>query len=147
MGCKVAENPWKCFFDWESMSTMKKVHYQNYQINGLDSDACAWNELNGTEIASINCRLRASLDNDYLAGMVGAEINRGNAASCCEWQDRLTLFESSILCPLFHDYYQWDELAMIFEGVVGIHFSIFDFRGIAKNVIDDVRSFNHCEVS
>jgi aldehyde:ferredoxin oxidoreductase len=88
------------------------------------------------------CHLRATFYKPELSGMVDPEQIAGKAAIFCEWEDRLTIFDTFVLCRFFRDLYQWDELATILEGVVGIRFTVAELREIAKNVTDDTRRFN-----
>ncbi len=88
------------------------------------------------------CHLRATFYKPELSGMVDPEQIQGKAAIFCEWEDRLTIFDTFVLCRFFRDLYQWDELATILEGVIGIRFTIAELREIAGNVTDDTRRFN-----
>lgn len=88
------------------------------------------------------CHLRATFYKPELAGMVDPEVIPGKAAIFCEWEDRLTIFDTFVLCRFFRDLYQWEELIAILAGVVGIRFTIAELRQIARNVTDDTRRFN-----
>ena len=88
------------------------------------------------------CHLRATFYKPELAGMVDSEQIGGKAAVFVEWEDRLTIFDTFVLCRFFRDLYQWDELATIIEGVTGMRLSVEEMRTIAKNISDDTRRFN-----
>ncbi|MCP4713179.1 MAG: hypothetical protein GY869_31500 [Planctomycetes bacterium] len=59
-----------------------------------------------------------------------------------EWEDRLTIFDTLILCRFYRDLYQWEELNTIIEGVTGLELDTAGIRSIAANVADDARRFN-----
>ena len=88
------------------------------------------------------CHLRATFYKPELAGLVDPEQIPGKAAIFCQWEDRLTIFDTFVLCRFFRDLYQWEELATIIEGIVGVRFTEQEMREIAKNVTDDTRRFN-----
>ncbi len=111
----------------------------------MDIGCCRWiSRGDGTKFAVKRCPAWAISDDEDLVERVDVGVTGEGATIYREWEDRLTLFQSTIFCPLFCEYCQWDELTMIFEGVVGIHFSISEFQEIAKNVIDDTRYLNRC---
>lgn len=88
------------------------------------------------------CHLRATFYKPELAGMVDPEEIKGKAAIFVQWEDRLTLFDTFVLCRFFRDLYQWEELAKIIEGVTGLALSEDEMRAIAKTITDDTRKFN-----
>lgn len=88
------------------------------------------------------CHLRATFYKPELAGMVDPEQIEGKAATFVQWEDRLTLFDTFILCRFFRDLYQWGELAIIIESVTGLKLTEDDMREVARNVTDDTRCFN-----
>ena len=88
------------------------------------------------------CHLRATFYKPELAGMVDPEEIEGKAAIFVKWEDRLTIFDTFVLCRFFRDLYQWDELANIIEGVTGLVLTEEEMREIAKTITDDTRRFN-----
>ncbi len=86
--------------------------------------------------------LRATFYKPELSVIVDPEVIEGKAAIFCEWDDRLTIFDTFVLCRFFRDLYQWEELATILEGVVGIRFEVAALRKIAENVTDNIGRFN-----
>lgn len=88
------------------------------------------------------CHLRATFYKPELAGMVDPEEIEGKAATFVKWEDRLTIFDTFVLCRFFRDLYQWEELANIIEGVTGLVLTEEEMREIAKTITDDTRRFN-----
>lgn len=88
------------------------------------------------------CHLRATFYKPELAGLVDPEEIPGKAATFVQWEDRLTFFDTFVLCRFFRDLYQWDELAAIIRAVTGLDLSEEAMREVSKNVTDDTRRFN-----
>lgn len=88
------------------------------------------------------CHLRATFYKPELSGIVDPEQIEGKAATFVQWEDRLTLFDTFVLCRFFRDLYQWGELAIIIEGITGLALTETEMREIARNVTDDTRRFN-----
>jgi aldehyde:ferredoxin oxidoreductase len=88
------------------------------------------------------CHLRATFYKPELAGLVDPEQIAGKAAIFTEWEDRLTIFDTLILCRFYRDLYQWSELAAIIEAAVGIPLDTAAMRRIAARVTDSARRFN-----
>lgn len=88
------------------------------------------------------CHLRATFYKPELSGIVDPEKIEGKAATFVQWEDRLTLFDTFVLCRFFRDLYQWEELASIIKGVTGLVLTEAEMREVAGNVTDDTRRFN-----
>lgn len=88
------------------------------------------------------CHLRATFYKPELARIVDPNQIQGKAAVFAEWEDRLTLFDTLILCRFYRDLYQWEQLAAILEGVTGLKLDKQGMRAIAANVTDNTRRFN-----
>jgi aldehyde:ferredoxin oxidoreductase len=74
--------------------------------------------------------------------MVDPDQIQGKAAIFTEWEDRLTIFDTLILCRFYRDLYQWEELATIIEGTTGLRLTKDDMRSIASSITDNARRFN-----
>jgi len=88
------------------------------------------------------CHLRATFYKPELAGMVDPDQIEGKAAVFTEWEDRLTIFDTLVLCRFYRDLYQWEELATIIEGTTGLKLDKAGMRSIAANVTNRTRWFN-----
>jgi aldehyde:ferredoxin oxidoreductase len=88
------------------------------------------------------CHLRATFYKPELAGIVDKDVIPGKAAVFAEWEDRLTLFDTFVLCRFYRDLYQWDQLAEILRGTTGLDLDAAGMRRIAATVSDDARRFN-----
>ncbi len=88
------------------------------------------------------CHLRATFYKPELAGIVDPEKIEGKAAVFAEWEDRLTLFDTLILCRFYRDLYQWDQLGAIIKCTTGLDLDTRRMRQIAAAVTDNARRFN-----
>ncbi len=88
------------------------------------------------------CHLRATFYKPELAGMVDPEEIPGKAKIFIEWEDRLTFFDTLILCRFYRDLYQWEELSTMVKAVTGLDPGADGLRAIARSVTDDTRRFN-----
>ena len=66
----------------------------------------------------------------------------GKASIFTEWEDRLTLFDSFILCRFYRDLYQWISLPRFCAATTGLEIDTDGMRKIAAAVSDDARRFN-----
>ncbi len=74
--------------------------------------------------------------------MIDPDVIEGKADIFCQWEDRLTIFDTFIIYRFFRDLYQWEQLAAILEGITGTPYTEDEMRKIVTNVSDDTRRFN-----
>ena len=88
------------------------------------------------------CHLRATFYKPELAGMMDPEMIKGKAEVFALWEDRLTLFDTLILCRFYRDLYQFEQLATIIKCTTGLELDEECMRDVARMVSDDTRRFN-----
>ncbi|MDY6987393.1 MAG: aldehyde ferredoxin oxidoreductase family protein [Thermodesulfobacteriota bacterium] len=88
------------------------------------------------------CHLRATFYKPELSGMIDPAAIEGKAAMFVDFEDRLTLFDTLILCRFYRDLYPWDALCEIVEGVTGLRADETSLREISCRISDAVRRFN-----
>jgi len=88
------------------------------------------------------CHLRATFYKPELGGIVDPEKIEGKAEVFTQWEDRLTFFDTLILCRFYRDLYQWDELEEMVNAVTGLGLSTKDMVAIARWTTDQIRRFN-----
>ena len=88
------------------------------------------------------CHLRATFYKPELSGIVDPDQINGKAAIFREWEDRLTIFDTLILCRFYRDLYQWEELASMIKAVTGLEVNRERMRSIANNITTATRRFN-----
>jgi aldehyde:ferredoxin oxidoreductase len=59
-----------------------------------------------------------------------------------EWEDRLIIFDTLVLCRFYRDLYQWDRLSTMIKGATGLELSTEEMREIAGRISDNTRRFN-----
>ncbi len=88
------------------------------------------------------CHLRTTFYKPELAGIIAPEQIKNKAKLLIEYEDRLTIYDTLILCRFFRDIVYYDELNAIFKSLTGLDYNENDFRRIAKNITDMAREFN-----
>ena len=88
------------------------------------------------------CHLRTTFYKPELANMIDPEQIEGKAEMFAEWEDRLTIFDSLILCRFYRDLYQWEELAIMIKATTGLELDREAMKKIARNISNDTRRFN-----
>jgi aldehyde:ferredoxin oxidoreductase len=88
------------------------------------------------------CHLRATFYKPELAKMIDPDEIEGKAVMFTEWEDRLTIFDTLILCRFYRDLYQWEELSAMIKDAFGLDLDREKIRAIAANITDNTRRFN-----
>ena len=88
------------------------------------------------------CHLRTTFYKPEASGMIDPDQIDGKADMLVEWEDRLIIFDTLILCRFYRDLYQWDRLATMIEGTTGLKLSTEQMRKIASRISDNTRRFN-----
>jgi len=88
------------------------------------------------------CHLRATFYKPELSNMIPRDQIEGKAAMFAAWEDRLTIFDTLVLCRFYRDMYQWEEITTMLKATTGLELDIEQMRGIASAVTDNTRRFN-----
>ena len=88
------------------------------------------------------CHLRATFYKPELSGMIDPDTTAGKAELFIDFEDRLTIFDSLVLCRFFRDLYPWENLSEFLEMVTGENIEKPDLREVATRIADLVRRFN-----
>ncbi len=88
------------------------------------------------------CHLRTTFYKPELAGMIPPDAIVGKAELLVDFEDRLTVFDTLILCRFFRDLYTWEELATVVHLVTGRNMDTAALRRLASTVRDTTRRFN-----
>ena len=59
-----------------------------------------------------------------------------------DYEDRLNIFDTLVLCRFYRDLYQWEQLGRMVKAVTGLDLSDDDMRKIARRATDQIRRFN-----
>lgn len=88
------------------------------------------------------CHLRSTFYKPELSGMIDPDQIDGKAHMFIDFEDRLTLFDTLILCRFYRDMYPWDSLGELIKAAVGIDAGRETLKKIADSVTNIVRKFN-----
>lgn len=88
------------------------------------------------------CHLRATFYKPELSGIIPPDQIQGKAELFIQYEDRLTVFDTLILCRFYRDLYLWEELGTIIECTTGLKLDEQGLRMMASRVVDDTRRFN-----
>ena len=88
------------------------------------------------------CHLRATFYKPEISGMIPPEQIEGKAELFLDFEDRLTLFDTLILCRFYRDFYDWDQLTKMIRALTGIDEGKAGLRQIARQIADIIRRFN-----
>ncbi len=120
---------------------------QAIHVKGLEPAAFDPRVLKGMGLAYASsprgaCHLRATFYKPELSKMIDPDQIEGKAEMFAAWEDRLTIFDTLILCRFYRDMYQWEELQTMIKGCTGLDLRIKDMRRIAAGISDRARVFN-----
>lgn len=88
------------------------------------------------------CHLRTTFYKPELSGMIPADAVEGKAELLTEFEDRLTIFDTLILCRFYRDLYTWEELEKVIGLVTGLPASREELRKKAAAIATMTRQFN-----
>jgi len=88
------------------------------------------------------CHLRTTFYKPELSGMIPADQIEGKAAMLIDFENRLNIFDTLVLCRFYRDLYPWAELVKAIPLVTGLQSNQADFEKIAACIVDMTRQFN-----
>ncbi len=88
------------------------------------------------------CHLRTTFYKPELSGMIDPDQIKGKAKLFIDFEDRLTLFDTMILCKFYRDLYPWELLGEMITAATGMDGSQENLSDIALNVAAKAREFN-----
>jgi aldehyde:ferredoxin oxidoreductase len=133
-GIKHAANVW----GMEDMA----VHVKGLEPPGYDPRVLKGSGLAFAVSDRGACHLRATFHNPELKGMINPEVTRGKAEILIDFEDRLTLMDTFILCRFFRDIHPWDRLSRIIEMTTGLKADKAALQKIASEISTLTRCFN-----
>jgi len=88
------------------------------------------------------CHLRTTFYKPELSGVIPPDTIEGKAKLLIEYEDRLNIFDTSILCRFYRDLYPWEELEKLMSLVTGLSIKKKDLLTIAGNIAGMTKKFN-----
>ena len=88
------------------------------------------------------CHLRGTFYKPELTGMSPLDTMEGKAELLVEFEDRLTIFDTMVLCRFFRDIYTWEELTDMIHALTGMKADKALLQKKAGNIAGEIRKFN-----
>ena len=88
------------------------------------------------------CHLRSTFYKPELSGMISPEEIEGKAELFVDFEDRLTIFDTLILCRFYRDLYPWEKLEEMIRAVTGMNAEKEALRSRAASISTLIRRFN-----
>jgi aldehyde:ferredoxin oxidoreductase len=88
------------------------------------------------------CHLRATFYKAEISRMIEPDQIEGKAELFIDFEDRLCLHDTLILCRFYRDLYPWPELARIVHLSTGLNWGKEEIQKMTNRVISLARSFN-----
>ncbi|MCL2877253.1 MAG: aldehyde ferredoxin oxidoreductase family protein [Acidobacteria bacterium] len=88
------------------------------------------------------CHLRSTFYKPELVGLIPPDAVEGKAEMFIDYEDRLTIFDTLILCRFYRDMYTWEQLEKIVGLVTGLDSSVAELRKKAAFILNLTREFN-----
>jgi len=88
------------------------------------------------------CHLRAAFYKPELSGMIDPDRIEGKAELFIDFEDRLTLFDTLILCRFYRDLYPWPELSRIIHMTTGLTWGKKEIQTMTQRIVSLCREFN-----
>jgi len=80
------------------------------------------------------CHLTATFYKPELSGIIDPEAIEGKAKLLIDYEDRMTIFDTLILCRFFRDLVGWEDLIILIEAITGMRYTEKDLREMANNI-------------
>lgn len=133
-GIRYASKVW----DMEDMA----VHVKGLEPPGYDPRVLKGSGLAFAVSDRGACHLRATFHNPELKGVIDPDTIKGKAKLLVDFEDRLILMDTLILCRFYRDMYPWERLGQIIEMTVGLKQDKSQLRKRASDISTIIRAFN-----
>ena len=88
------------------------------------------------------CHLRTTFYKPELSGLIPPDQIENKAAMLIDYEDRLNIFDTLVLCRFYRDLYPWEELETILYRVTGQPSAKKDLIKVARYIVNMTRVFN-----
>ncbi|HSL41758.1 MAG TPA: aldehyde ferredoxin oxidoreductase C-terminal domain-containing protein, partial [Desulforhopalus sp.] len=88
------------------------------------------------------CHLRTTFYKPELSGLIPPGQIEGKAAMLIDYEDRLNIFDTLVLCRFYRDLYSWEELEKTIAMVTGEKLQEKDLHLVAGRIADMTKLFN-----
>ena len=133
-GIRVAAREW----DLEEIA----VHVKGLEPAGYDPRVLKGMGLGYATSDRGACHLRSTFYKPELSGMISPAEIEGKAELFVDFEDRLTIFDTLILCRFYRDLYPWEKLGQMIYALTGIKAGKEALSSRAADISTLVRRFN-----
>ncbi len=88
------------------------------------------------------CHLRATFYKPELSGMVYGMTTKEKAELFIDYENRLTVFNTGILCVFYRDLLKWEDLQKMVKAITGWEYTEQELKETANRIISITRIFN-----
>ncbi len=121
------------------------IHVKGLELPGYDPRVLKGSSLAYATASRGACHLRATFHRPELNGDIATDEYRGKAARLIDYEDRLAVMDSLILCRFYRDLYPWALLCKIVYLVTGLKVDKESLQQSAGEMITLVRRLNFRE--
>lgn len=117
------------------------VHVKGLDLPGYDPRLLKGMSLAYGTSSRGACHLRATY---YVAELTGKspEDPREKVKDFMDYEDRLTLFDSIIMCKFYRDLLPWGDIRRLIAALTGIDYTVEQLRDVAGRIATAARAFN-----
>jgi len=119
------------------------VHVKGLEPAGYDPRRLKGMGLAYATSARGACHLRATFYKPELAGMIDPQTTDGKAQLFVDFEDRLAIFDTLIMCRFYRDIVGWNEIRDLLELTTGRTYGVDELRAMAGDIITETRRFNY----
>jgi len=118
------------------------IHVKGMEPAGYDPRALKGMGLTFATSPRGACHLRTTFYKPELSGIIPPEQIEEKAELLIDYEDRLNIFDTLVLCRFYRDLYSWEELEKVIRLVTGIDISTDQLREIAAHIVNMTRKYN-----
>jgi aldehyde:ferredoxin oxidoreductase len=118
------------------------IHVKGMEPSGYDPRVLKGMGLTFATSPRGACHLRTTFYKPELEGTSPPDQIEGKAEMVIDYEDRMNIFDTLILCRFYRDVYEWKDLEETIQLVTGQRFSTSELRAIAANIATMTRQFN-----
>ncbi len=125
-------------WDLESLA----VHVKGLEPAGYDPRVLKGMGLTFATAPRGACHLRTTFYKPELAGLIPPDQIEDKAELLIDFEDRLNIFDTLILCRFYRDLYPWEELEKLIHMATGLTVTQTELRQKAATIATLTRNFN-----
>ncbi|HBW37754.1 aldehyde ferredoxin oxidoreductase family protein [Desulfosporosinus sp. BICA1-9] len=118
------------------------IHVKGLEPPGYDPRVLKGMGLAYSTSARGACHLRATFYKAELSGMIDPAITQGKAEMFIDFENRLTLLNTQILCVFYRDMMLWPELRQLVKAITGWDYTQCELEEIANRIVTLTKVFN-----